>query len=93
MDGGGDGHGGAVRTRYSVTSGKAGGHSEQATFQTRDGVAVESGKAADEEYEENDRLVPMPRSGIQIHTPHVRIPERLVQHDAFLGGVRIWYPV
>ena len=24
-------------------------------------------------------------SGIQIHTPHVRIPERLVQHDAFFG--------
>ena len=42
---------------------------------------------------ELSRLVPMPRSGIQIHTPHVRIPERLVQHDAFLGGVRIWYPV
>ena len=44
-------------------------------------------------YSGTPRLVPMPRSGIQIHTPHVRIPERLVQHDAFLGGVRIWYPV
>ena len=40
-----------------------------------------------------DRLVPMPRSGIQIHTPHVRIPERLVQLKALLAGDPIWYPV